>query len=107
MINEDNAATRLAAALISIMESIKVYPIDVVKVEPYLLFQFREQYQKTVKILRGQYSDLRPHEISDIQLRQFKTGKAQLFFWVRDDCYELELQPSNWCFIDEVETGEQ
>jgi hypothetical protein len=77
MLNEDNAATRLAVALIDIIEGVKVYSLDVIKIDADIVSQFHEHCQKQGEILRGQYPNLRPHELPDIQLRVLKNGKAQ------------------------------
>jgi hypothetical protein len=102
MLNEGNAATRLAIALIDIIEGVKIYSLDVVKIDANILSQFREHCKKTAEILRGQYPDLRPHELPDVQLRVLKNGKAQLFFEVRAVLYKSDLLPHDWCFIDEI-----
>lgn len=102
MLNEYNAATRLAIALIDIIEGIKVYSLDVVKIDANIISQFREHCQKQAEILRGQYPDLRPHELADVQLRVLRNGKAQLFFEVRGILYKSDLLPHDWCFIDEI-----
>ncbi len=96
MMNADNAATRLAAALISVIESVKVYQLDVVAVDAVVLLEFQKYHQIQVDILRGQYPDLRPHEISNIQLRVMKNNKAQLFFEVKGNVYKLDLLPYQW-----------
>jgi hypothetical protein len=106
MLNEDNAATRMLLAFINIENSKKIYSLDVIKIDAHIVSQFREHCKKTAEILRGQYPDLRPHELPDIQLRVLKNGKAQLFFEVRGVLYKSDLLPHDWCFIDEIEDNQ-
>lgn len=97
MLNEENAATRLAAALITIVEKTRVYSLDVVTIDVTVLSQFFEEYQKTVEILRGQNPNLKPYEISQIQLRTLHE-KAQLFFHAKGELHKKDLQASDWRF---------